>query len=277
MTFIATLIALVIERFFHWGHLRHWHWFDAYQRWLSHSLLSRLPSYLLLITGLIPIALIIGLINYFLGNLLYGSLKLIFGAGILLYCMGPANIWVQAFHCIANLHKEDPKAALEAVQAEFGVVAVENSQFFHQAFTRAIFLAAYQRIFAVIFWFVILGPIGAILYRSIALMTTESPLGLTTNAREIQRLLDWIPIRLLTFIFALSGHFTQVFAYWKQFILKNPKTNETMLTECGIAALDVMKGSNIPEDGAAETDTIVLLDRVFVMSLVILAILVLTL
>ena len=35
MTFIITLIALLIERFFDWNHIRKWRWFLRYQSWLA--------------------------------------------------------------------------------------------------------------------------------------------------------------------------------------------------------------------------------------------------
>lgn len=276
MTFIITFISLMIERFFHWSHLRYWRWFNVYQRWLSHSRISRLPSSILFILSLLPLILLVGLINYFLDDAFYGVLKIIFGIVVLVYCLGPANVWMQTYRCINQLHKEeDPKLAVECIQKEFAIAPMDTSQQFHQAFTRAIFMAAYQRVFAVVFWFVLLGPAGAVLYRSIALMSTESPLGFTHTAKKIQQLLDWVPIRILTFIFALGGHFSQVFMCWKKMVLKGPETNEIILTDCGIAALDVMEGSSIPEDGSAEREALILIDRVFVMALVILAIIVL--
>lgn len=277
MTFIITLISLVIERFFHWSHLRHWRWFNVYQRWLSHSRISRLPSFVLFLVSVLPVTALVALINYFLNGWFYGVLKILFGIAILLYCLGPKNIWMQSYRCINQLNKEDdPKLTIDCVRSEFGIGSVDTSQQFHQAFTRAIFIAGYQRVFAVVFWFVFLGPAGAVLYRSITLMSDESPLGLNSLAKQIQQLLDWIPIRTLTFIFALGGHFTRVITCWKKFVLKGPETNEMMLTECGMAALDV-ENNAIPEDGFAEKDAISLLDRVFVIALVILAIVVLVL
>lgn len=275
MTFIITLIALVIERFFHWNHLRRWRWFSTYQQWLSHSRLNHLPSVLLLIICVLPLALIVGLINYLLTGWLYDSLKLLFGVIVLVYCMGPANLWLQVFGCINQLHQEDLQLAVSSVQAAFGVNHADSAQMFHQAFTRAIFLAAFSRVFAVVFWFVILGPVGAVLYRMIVLLGTESPLGLTHIAKTWQRFLDWLPVRIFTFIFALGGHFTEVFAHWKDMIFNRPDANELMLTECGVAALDIREGATIPEDGAAEKDAVTLLDRVFVMALGMLAIIVL--
>src|SRR6185312_7955704 len=113
MMFIITLISLVIERFFHWSHLRQWRWFNAYQRWLSHSRLGRLPAILLLVLSLLPLALLVGVINSLLDDWLYGILKILFGIVVLLYCMGPVNLWVQVYRCMTQLNKEeDPNVAI---------------------------------------------------------------------------------------------------------------------------------------------------------------------
>ena len=78
MTFIITLIALVMERFFHWHHLRQWRWFINYEQWLSeHSL--RLPDTLRLIISVTPPLVIVGVIQHLLSGWFYGILELIFG------------------------------------------------------------------------------------------------------------------------------------------------------------------------------------------------------
>ncbi len=275
MTFIITLISLVIERFFHWRQLRSWRWFLNYQRWLSHSRLGNWPAFLLLILGILPLILVVGVVNYLLGGWLYGIFQLIFGVLVLMYCMGPANLWVQVYACINELNQGDPATAIERVNVAFNIGHPETSQAFHQAFTRGIFLAANKRVFAVVFWFVLLGPLGAVLYRSIALMSTESPLGSLPLAVKFLLWLDWLPVRVFTFFFALMGHFTDVLLHWKKYILKGPETNDTLLVECGVASLAILENKVLPEDGTAEKETITLLDRVFVMGLVILAIVVL--
>jgi len=273
MTFIITLIALVMERFFHWHHFRQWHWFLNYERWLSeHS--GRMPDMVRLIISLTPPLVVIGVIGYLLSGWFYGIAELIFGVVVLLYCLGPYNLWVQVFHCIDELQKENPEMAIEAAKKSFGVSAIKNSQAFHKALVRAIFIAAHERIFSVIFWFVVLGPLGAVLYRLIDLFSMREELGLTDIALKIKQAMDWIPVRIFTFIFALGGHFTEVFAVWKTGFSKGLDSNENLLADCGLAALDVMEEDKIPEKGAAEKEALDLLDRVFAMALVLLAMIV---
>ncbi len=275
MTFIITLVALVAERFFHWGQLRHWRWFMKFQRWLSMTKVNQWPSALSLTICILPALLLVGLVNGILGSFLFGILKLIFGIFILMYCLGPKNFWVQAYSCMAELNNDDTQSALEKIDAAFQIGTPENSQAFHRALVNAFFLASYQRVFGVVFWFVVLGPVGAVLYRLLTLLCVDSPLGLNQKALKWLSILDWVPVRLFTFMFALAGHFTCVFQCWKSLVFTGIKMNDTLLLNCGIAALALTENKLIPETGEAEKEALGLLDRVYVIALVILAVCVL--
>jgi len=272
MTFIIILIALLLERFFHWHHLRHWRWFSRYERELSVRM-NALPAALILIAVMLPPLLIVGVLQHFLAGWWWGGLEFIFSGIVLLYCLGPDNLWVQAYRCINELNKQEP-AAIGRVQAAFGLVATDNSQAFHQAFVRAILLAFHQRIFSVLFWFVLLGPVGAVLYRVIESVSTQT-MTAAKLAQQMKEVLDWLPVRVETFLFALGGHFTAVFACWKRGVFKGLSSNDQFLSECGIAALDVLEGDRLSETGVAEQEALALVDRVLVIGLVILAVIVL--
>lgn len=274
MTFIITLISLIIERFFHWSQLRHWRWFDGYQQMLQKRF-EKMSAPALLVILILPIVIVVGLVNYLLSGWGYGIFKLLFGILVLTYCLGPKNLWMELYACLTEL-KTDPKKAIERVQTAFAILPQDNSQAFHQAFTRAIFVEAQHRIFSVIFWFMVLGPIGAVLYRATALCAQQD--GETAKyAHQAQEWLDWLPVRVVTFLFALGGHFSQVLPRWKQGVQTGVEANHTVLTECGMAALDAATTNELSEDGDAEKEVIELIDRVLVMSLVILAVVVLVL
>jgi membrane protein required for beta-lactamase induction len=272
MTFIITLVVLMLERFFHWHHLRHWRWFARYERWLSLRM-NALPAALILTAILLPPLLGIGMLQYLLADRWWGSLKFIFSIIVVLYCLGPENLWVQAYRCIHALTKQEP-AAISQAQSAFGFSETNHPQAFHQAFVRALFLASHQRIFAVLFWFVLLGPVGAVLYRLIESVSTQAMTG-TKLAGHIKNLLDWLPVRFEVVLFALSGHFIAVLACWKRGVFKGLNANDQFLSECGVAALDVLEHDQLPETGAAEQEALALIDRAWTVGLVILAIVVL--
>lgn len=274
MTFIITLIALIIERFFHWSHLRQWQWFSRYQYFLNVRIGNR-SRYLLLIACVLPPVLLVAVLTRLLSGWLYNIPELLFGLIILIYCIGPNNLWLQIYSCINALNKDDPREALEQVRTAFGIDTVEQSQTFHKTFTRAIFVAANQRLFAVVFWFALLGPWGAVLYRLVSLCGSNGIFGMSEAALQIQALLDWLPARVFSFLFALVGDFISVFHCWKNAAKKGVSANDEILGECGLAALGCADTDHFPESGVAEKEALALLDRVFILVLVVLAVAVL--
>lgn len=274
MTFLIVLIALVIERFFHWSHLRHWSWFSRYQYFLN-TRFAKWPKQALLAASVLPLVLAIALLNCLLAGWLYGIPQILFGVVVLLYCLGPQNLWLQAYGCLGAMNKGDAQGVAEQVSKAFGVTANNQPQTFHQAFVSAIFVAANQRVFAVVFWFALLGPWAAVLYRLVDLSIANDVFGVKEIATTIRKWLDWIPARVFTFIFALSGNFMKVFTCWKKTAKLGVDANEALIGECGLAALSVNENGHIPENGLAEKEALELLDRVFAMVLVILALLVL--
>lgn len=274
MTFIITLVALLMERFLHWHHLRHWNWLKNYNTWLQ-TRTNTWPAHFILLATILPLVLIIGFLSLMLSGWLHGILKLLFATLVLLYCLGPENLWVQAYRCIQEYSKDDGKLTATDVRAFFNLPATESSQALHQAWVSALFIAANQRIFAVIFWFALLGPMGAVLYRLFDIYSTKATPDLARLATLGVDALDWLPVRLFSFIFALAGNFNKVFTIWKNDVLKSVDANQLLLTQCGIAALDVAHTGYLPEDGTAEVETLALLDRAFLIWLVILAVIVL--
>lgn len=271
MTFIATLIALLVERFFDWGHMRRWGWFNQYLQWLNGKN-TRFACVLILVAGVLPPVLIVGVLSWLLSGFWYDFLYLIFSLAILIYCMGPENLWSQVYLCVNGLNRNDLSVALGQAEKSFHISPADGPQQFHQLFTRAIYVAANQRIFAVIFWFVVLGPVGAVLYRLIELCYVQGIfLSCTNSAWQAKRILDWIPVRIFAFLFALVGHFQQVFTQWKANLLRGVQYNDELIGECGVAALDVVQNSQLPEDGTAEKEALALLDRTFILGLVIIA------
>jgi membrane protein required for beta-lactamase induction len=99
---------------------------------------------------------------------------------------------------------------------------------------------------------------------------------LVQSASYVQDILNWIPVRLFTLFFALGGHFVNVLSCWRKKTTWGLTTNDKLLTECGIAALGDNEDT-IAQDGSAGKSAIGLLDRAFVITLIVLAVFVLLL
>lgn len=278
MTFIVALIALLIERFFDWSHLRIWSWFAACQRFTG-SKLGGKSAELVLAGSVVPLVIGVLIIQYLLRDSLYGVGGLVFDLIVFLYCLGPQNLWADTFACLNALVQGDAKSAADKLKTSFGVTDMSFAQSVHRHFLDSVFAQANQRIFAVLFWFYLFGPAGAVLYRLISIaaampMPDSGLPDMTNAARKTEAVLDWVPVRLLTFIFALSGHFAKVLVVWKRHVITGLSSNQVMLMDCGIAALGFSDEDHLPEDGSVERQALNLIDRSFMIALVVILVLV---
>jgi len=110
-----------------------------------------------------------------------------------------------------------------------------------------VFANRYHNIFALIFWFLILGPFGVILYAE--LRNLENHLKIESKADVyfsgdflqkitfIRGLFDWIPIRLLGLTYALVGHFKPAFQYWCNY-LSGVQLESPLVVNYGLMALN---------------------------------------
>lgn len=272
MTFIVILIALLIERFFDWSHLRQWQWFARYEQMITEKLSNQSAS-VCMSAVVIPLLVLVWLVNNVAGHLLFGFVGLIFNLVVLLYCLGPRNLWADGFAAINTMIHGDSYAA-DKVKTSLNMSDTSYSQAQRKQFLNMLFNQANSRVFAIVFWFAILGPVGAVMYRVVTLAaTTEVSATLVSTARTWTDILDWLPVRLFTFLFALGGHFVQVLTIWRKNVLLGASSNETLLEECGQAALggDEQK---LGQDGVLERNAINLLDRSFVIMLVVMLVLV---
>ena len=270
MMFVVTLVALLIERFFDWSHLRNWQWYIIFQQMLKKKLPGA-PPYLALAFAVLPLILVLMAIQFLIGGMLYGFVKLLFQLLIFLYCLGPRNFWADTFSSINILREGDHVALSEKLKISFQ--AHLDTQDLNQQFVGPVFVAANRRIFAVLFWYCILGIFGALLYRMISLSATDGTSQEKTPefakcAQVMMGFFDWIPIRLLTFIFALGGHFVQVFSCWGKKVGSGFSYHDAFVTECGMAALGVDQSKPLPANGVLENSAVYLFDRVLVITLI---------
>jgi AmpE protein len=274
MTFIVTLVALLIERFFDWSHLRHWRWYTT----LQHTIFQRLPgksAVIVLAATIAPLLLGVLLIGFLLSGVLYGFALLVFELFVFLYCLGPQNLWADAFAAVNALTQDNAGEAADKLKTLFGITEMKSAQGLHKELLNQIFIQANKRVFAVVFWFVVLGPIGAVLYRTISLSASSAPhdgaTQISQNALTVESVLDWVPSRIFSLMFALGGHCSAVLTSFRKQALNGLTHNEDILTNCGVAALADEEKRTLAEDGSIEREAINLLDRTFVIVLVVVA------
>ena len=209
MALISIIIGLMFDRAFrHLHDLRDLSWFEYYTSAVV-RLIRTSNGVVQIIAVLIFPVLIIATIQYLLSGMLLGFLYLLFGILVFAYCLGPACLSsdIEYYLDARRLGDEDEALHYAGALTERAASTAPDQQ--TNDVTRAILHVANERIFAVIFWFVIIGPVGAILYRLTTNLSKQHGLNdsLAAVAILFPAVLTWVPARMLALGYALTGHF----------------------------------------------------------------------
>lgn len=231
MKLVALLIGLALERLAtHLFHLRELRWLDRvidygfrqverYANWP--------PLLLVVLLACILVSPVL-LLRLSLGDALYGFLYLIFAVGVLFFSLGPRDIAEEVDEHCAALKSEDPELIRATAKAllEKDVPADPGER--SRAVEGAACVQANKRLFAVIFWFVLLGPLGAWTYRVTDLIRrravfragrdasgTGAASLVVGAAEDLHGWLAWVPARLTGISYALAGNFDGALTAWR--------------------------------------------------------------
>lgn len=251
MTLIAILIALAIERFIGVvDHLRGFGWFHTSTHWLLHKagqsgfIAGPLGVVLAL---LLPVALL-AVVSLLLHE--YSIvLNFVLATVVLLLCLGPVDLRQQLEQYQHALQEDDPAVAEAALN---GFHDRQRQPPGLAGILASLFEQSNVRLFSVLFWFVVLGPVGALLYRLTAelhqLDLTEhdsdekqTPASDARNfaaaAHDLYDLLNWPGSRLLALAHALAGSLVEALDDWRSAEAANVRVNEAVIRESGLGAL----------------------------------------
>ena len=124
-----------------------------------------------------------------------------------------------------------------------------------RACVEATLRSAHHDLIAPIFWFILLGPAGAVLYRLAYLL--EKAWGNKTAAfgafsKHAFAWLDWLPARFTAGCFAVVGDFEDAVYCWRTQAVTWPDRAEGILLASGAGALGVRLGMPLPREGGME-------------------------
>ncbi|MGB5625037.1 MAG: regulatory signaling modulator protein AmpE [Woeseiaceae bacterium] len=259
MNLIALLIGLVIERLatqlFHWRRMR---WLDRIidfgvgqsQRIANWPAL--IPVVILAAVLVLPVFLVI----FGLGGTLAGFTYLILAIAVLFFSLGPKDIGEEVDEYCKALESEDEGEIQSAAKAIVeGEVPTDARQRI-QRVEESVCVQANNRLFAVVFWFVLLGPLAAWAYRvtdvirrrtvfNAARETETDGNGNALMVRDAAVMLHgwlaWIPARLTAVGYATAGHFDEAIAAMRapteQREATTSEKSENLLARVGTAAL----------------------------------------
>jgi AmpE protein len=160
------------------------------------------------------------LIQAALDHVLFGLPLFAFAVIVLFFCWGPREL---DSDIDAVLKAPDRDQRLATAQALRPDPADQPLPLEANALVEATFYSALSRWFGVLFWFVVLGPAGALGYRMIQLLARNPAFaaGLDTRQHDLlertARILDWVPAHLMAFTLALVSDFDAVVRTWREY------------------------------------------------------------
>ncbi len=212
-TLVAVIATLLLGHFARpLAVLRHHDAFVGWLGWLSRDG-SSLRGAALLIGLTLPL-LLVATLQWLLGDWAYGLPGLAFGVLALFYAWGPRDL-EHDVDAVIDADVMGREAAAKPLFPQRDDVSVEGG-----ALVEAVFRCALWRWFGPLFWFFVLGPLGAVGYRLVALAAqgaarSRLPEGQRDTASTLHDLLDWPVAQLMTLTLALAADFDAVIGAWR--------------------------------------------------------------
>lgn len=262
MNLIALLIGLAIERLA--THLFHW----RRMRWLEQIIdagfdrarrIRWLPALGAVIVLVLLLALPVLIVIVSLGDALLGFPYLFLAIVVLFFSLGPKDIGEDVDEYCAALRDGDVEAMRRTAKSLVESDLAEDPADAVRQVESAVFVQANNRLFAVIFWFVVLGPLGPLgawTYRVTDLIRRRAVFNAARDeagdsgwaatreaAVELHGWLAWIPARLTAIGYAVAGHFDGALAAWRTPARRAATTwerNQQLLARVGEGAMSLV-------------------------------------
>lgn len=219
--------------------LRDFSWWRAWLDQLGAA--SATPA---LVLGVGAPVLVCALLQVVLHSILFGLTALVFAVAMLYYCWGPRDLERDVEAVAKAADSAQRLAAAQALRAD-GQTA--ELSFAAETLVVATFAAALKRWFGVLFWFALLGPSAALLYRLTQMLASMPELAERPLAQRAAVILDWAPAHLMALALALASNFDAVFTTWRDYHRAHPQGYASM----DLGFLDAIARASVDADVAA--------------------------
>ena len=267
MKLLALLIGLLVERLAtQLFHLRQLRFLD---RVIDVGLrqadrLANWPALIPVLTLAVVMVLPVFLVRFGLGDTLFGFPYLVLAIIVLFFSLGPKDIGEDVDEYCRAIEADDEEriAATAKALTEADVPSEAGERI--RMVEAAVCVQANNRLFAVVFWFVVLGPVGAWAYRVTDLvrrravfnaLREDHPGGSSAvdAAGKLHGWLAWIPARLTAVGYAMAGSFDGALTAWRSHdderAVSPQEQSERLLARVGTGALALQD-----IDGESDTD-----------------------
>lgn len=243
MTLLVIILVLIAQRFLGLGQqLNRTQWIKSYLAAFQ-SIFQKMGWWSTLagpIVTVLPLVLIVAGMQWLLHQWILSIVRFFFDFAVLWWC-------VEAYPAPAQ------PAALTSNAA--------------RAITCDIFLRSAERLFAPLFWFILLGPVGAVGYffmlttRDLAIRTNSSYVELVLPAEWLVNVLNWLPVRAVALSYALVGHFVSAFQYVRRYFRASVAFTPEFAIQSGFAGLNMEHYDVIHADAEENQAAFALIER----------------
>ena len=271
MNLIALLIGLGVERLAtQLFHIRRLRWIDRIidAGFRQAERVANWPALIPIILITLVLAVPVFVVTFSLGDALLGFPYVLLAIVVLFFSLGPQDIGEDIDEYCKALEEGDEECVRQKAKAIIESDVPDDERERIHCVEEAVCVQANNRLFAVIFWFVVLGPLGAWIYRVTDLIRRravfaagrdEAADGSSENLRDAAVMLHgwlaWIPARLTAIGYAAAGHFDAAIGAWRAPSEQSSDTpseyNEHLLARVGVAALALVDiaGETLGERG----------------------------
>jgi len=242
MSLLSVIFALIAESFIsNLSDLRRFDFFYRYVSWLR----AKLPSFsfqngtVTLIIVLAGLLFSVWLVSAMLGNVL-GLFGFLFGIAVLIFMIGPRDLEKDSQKVITALENNDYEGANFYASNLTAEDISEHPMQLAQTVKENILLQANTRMLGVFFWFILLGPVGAVLFRASCLLKENQQSetdDFSVASRDLYRIMIWLPARICVLSFAVAGNFVDTMSYWKGLSDLWLRDSEEFIIVSGVGAL----------------------------------------
>lgn len=235
--FIVVIAILFVQV---WGSENPLHKDDWFFAWLT-RVENHIPSgssYFLVVGVLLPLVLL-ALLLWGIAQQSYWPLVPI-GVVLMLYSFGRGEFTEIVTEYTQACYKEDWESGVSRAQGlnvDVDGIAENDWDTLHQHVLDEAAYRGFERLFAVLFWFFVMGPMGALAYRLLFLFHEHK----RENAagKKLLWLVEWPAVRVLGLSFAMTGNFVGCISRWRESVLCVTRPTQMTIGQSVLGALSV--------------------------------------
>ncbi|WP_127475967.1 regulatory signaling modulator protein AmpE [Sulfurivermis fontis] len=238
MALLTILLCVFLERLLgSLEEMRRFGWLDLLMQQVRRQPWADGPAGVAVVV-LIPVltVLLLGVLFHAIGWPLF----FLFAVLVLLYSFGPRDLEAEVEAFLEARERGDEESAMLYAGDMLGNTTVDSSGKLTRVMLETMLAEANERFFGVVLWFILLGPVGALLYRVAVLVrrgSASEASGFAAAAQRLHQILAWLPARLTALAYALSGSFVDAMHYWREEAGKWLEDSRFILVASGFGAL----------------------------------------